>query len=68
MNKEIISEIATELNVKSNQVESVLKLLDENKIPYEWTIYTNDTDAIKNPHIIYKKPSLNIIELGNIHK
>ena len=29
MNKEIISEIATELNVKSNQVESVLKLLEQ---------------------------------------
>ena len=35
MNKEIISEIAIELNVKSNQVESVLKLLEEgNTIPF----------------------------------
>lgn len=35
MNKEIISEIATELNVKSNQVESVLKLLEEgNTVPF----------------------------------
>lgn len=35
MNKEIISEIATELNVKSNQVESVLKLLEQgNTVPF----------------------------------
>lgn len=35
MNKEIISEIAIELNVKSNQVESVLKLLEEgNTVPF----------------------------------
>ena len=35
MNKEIISEIAIELNVKSNQVESVLKLLEQgNTVPF----------------------------------
>ena len=48
-----------------NRMIKLMKLLDENKIPYEWTIYTNDTDAIKNPHIIYKKPSLNIIDYIN---
>lgn len=37
------------------------ELLNKKKIPYEWTIFTNDTRAIKNPNIIYKKPELNII-------
>ena len=35
MNKEIIAEIAVELNVKENQVESVLKLLEDgNTVPF----------------------------------
>ena len=35
MNKEIIAEIALELNVKENQVESVLKLLEDgNTVPF----------------------------------
>lgn len=35
MNKEIIAEIAVELNVKKNQVESVLKLLEDgNTVPF----------------------------------
>ena len=38
------------------------ELLNKKGIPYEWTIFTNDTKAIKNPNIIYKKPELNIID------
>ena len=35
MNEIIISEIASELNIKINQVETVLKLLEEgNTIPF----------------------------------
>ena len=37
------------------------KLLEENNIPYIWTIFTDDTNAINNPNIIYMKPRLDII-------
>lgn len=37
------------------------KMLDEAGIPYLWTIFTNDTQAIENPNIIYMKPRLDII-------
>lgn len=35
-------------------------LLDEAGIPYIWTIFTNDTNEIVNPNIIYVKPRLDI--------
>ena len=34
--------------------------LDRNNIPYLWTVFTNDTDAIKNDNVIYMKPKLDI--------
>lgn len=35
MNKEIIDEISNNLNIKNNQIEAVLKLLEEgNTIPF----------------------------------
>lgn len=37
-------------------------MLDGANIPYIWTIYTNDKDAIKNPNIVYAKPRLDIID------
>ena len=36
------------------------QMLDNAGIPYLWTIFTNDTNAIKNPNIIYMKPRLDI--------
>ncbi len=36
------------------------KALDDANIPYEWTVYTNTKDTIKNPHVIYKNPTLEI--------
>lgn len=36
------------------------KLLNEKGIKYLWLIFTNDTDAIKNPNIVYLKPKLNV--------
>lgn len=38
------------------------KGLEENNIPYLWTIFTNDTNAIKNDNVIYMKPKMNIID------
>lgn len=35
--------------------------LDAAEIPYEWIIYTNDTKAIDNPNIVYRKPRLDIV-------
>ena len=36
------------------------RLLNEAKIPYQWTIFTNDRMEIKNENIIYMKPRLDI--------
>lgn len=44
------------------RMKKLAKLLDEAKIPYIWTIFTDDTDAIKNPNIAYMKPRLDITD------
>lgn len=44
-----------------NRIIKLAKIFEENNIPYIWTIFTNDTNAIKNPNIIYMKPRLDII-------
>lgn len=44
-----------------NRIIKLAKLLEENNIPYLWTIFTDDTNSIKNPNIIYMKPKLDII-------
>lgn len=36
------------------------RLLDEAGIPYLWTVFTDDTNEIKNPNIVYMKPRLDI--------
>ena len=36
------------------------KALDDANIPYIWTIFTNDTNVIKHPRIIFMEPQLNI--------
>lgn len=46
---------------KGRMVELV-KALDNAKIPYVWTVYTNDVNAIQNDNIIYRKPRLDIID------
>lgn len=35
-------------------------LLDKAGIPYIWTVFTNDVQAIQNPNIVYLKPRLDI--------
>lgn len=37
-------------------------LLDKERIPYLWTIFTNDVDTIKNPNIVYMQPKLDILD------
>ena len=38
------------------------EMLDEAGIKYIWTIFTNDTNAIDNPNVIYMKPRLDILD------
>lgn len=44
-----------------NRIIKLAQMLDEAKIPYLWTIFTDDIKAIDNPNIIYMKPRLDII-------
>ena len=44
-----------------DRIEKLGKTLNNSGIPYIWTIFTNDTNEIDNPNIIYMKPKLNII-------
>lgn len=44
-----------------NRMIKLAKLLDKAEIPYIWTIFTNDTNIIDNPNVIYMKPRLDII-------
>lgn len=43
------------------RMEQLGKALNQAGIPYIWTVYTNDRDAIDNPNIIYRKPQLDIL-------
>ena len=36
------------------------EMLDKAGIPYLWTIFTNDSNIIRNPNVIYMKPRLDI--------
>lgn len=42
------------------RMKTLGQLLDKANIPYIWYVFTNDKQAIDNPHIIYMKPTLNI--------
>lgn len=43
------------------RMEKLGRMLDEAGIPYIWTIFTDDTDAILNKNIAYMRPRLDII-------
>ena len=43
-----------------NRMIKLGELLDKSKIPYLWTIFTNDKREIQNDHICYLKPQLDI--------
>lgn len=44
-----------------NRMIKLANLLDQEGIPYLWTIFTDDVRAIDNPNIVYMKPRLDII-------
>lgn len=61
-NKPIILVSATRLSpIKGkNRMKKLAKALDEAKINYVWYIFTNDTNAIESPNVIYMKPRLDV--------
>lgn len=44
-----------------DRIIKLSRILEENNIPYIWTIFTDDIKIINNPNIIYMKPRLDII-------
>lgn len=56
---------ATRLNSANKgraRMEKFARILEKNGIEFEWYIYTNDRNAIQNPHIHYRKPRLDITD------
>lgn len=55
---------ATRLTKEKGKERMILlsKMLDNAGIPYIWTIFTDDKNAINNPNIAYMKPRLDIID------
>lgn len=44
-----------------NRIKKLASILNKAQIPYIWTIFTDDINAIDNPNISYMKPRLDII-------
>lgn len=44
-----------------NRMIQFAEILDRARIPYTWTIFTDDRMAINNPNIVYREPQLNIM-------
>lgn len=45
-----------------SRMEILGNLLNEKGINYLWLVFTNDSESINNPNIIYVKPRLNVID------
>ena len=61
--KRVLNLISATRLTREKGKDRILKLaeaLDKAGIPYIWTIFTNDTQAIDHPRIIFMKPELNI--------
>lgn len=62
--KKVLKLVSATRLAKEKQKENYIKFgekLNREGIPYIWLIFTNDKEAIKNPNIIYMKPTLDII-------
>lgn len=42
------------------RMKALIKILDENNIPFIWDIYTNKSDAINHPNVHYHQPTLDV--------
>ena len=51
-----------------DRMEKLGKLLNEYGAKYLWLVFTNDTEAINNPNIVYIKPRLNVRQYLNTIK
>lgn len=63
--KKVLHLISATRLTKEKGRERIIKLADklnESKIPFEWTIYTDDKDKIDLPNIKYELPTLDIID------
>lgn len=61
--RKILKLISATRLTKEKGLERMKKLtyeLDKAKVPYIWLIFTNKTDEINNPNVIYMKPRLDI--------
>lgn len=61
--KKVLNLISATRLTKEKGKERIIKLgrlLNENNIPYIWTIFTDDINVIDNPNIVYMKPRLDI--------
>ena len=61
--KKVLHFISATRLTREKGKDRILKLaeaLDRADIPYIWTIFTNDTNAINHPRIIFMKPELDI--------
>lgn len=38
----------------------LIDLLDSAEVPFVWTIFTDDTDVINHPNVVYRKPTLSV--------
>lgn len=48
-----------------DRMEKLANLLTQNGIDFMWLVFTNDTEAINNPNIVYVKPRLNVRQYLN---
>jgi glycosyltransferase involved in cell wall biosynthesis len=44
------------------RMERLARILDSQKVPYKWLVFTNDTNAIDSPNVIFCKPDLNVVD------
>ena len=45
-----------------NRMIRLGNILDAAGIPYQWTVFTTDMNAIRNPNIIYREPRLDVVD------
>lgn len=69
-NKPLILVSATRLTQEKgkNRMIKLGELLNQHNVNYLWFIFTNDTQEINNPNIVYIKPRLNVIDYLNKFK
>ena len=48
-----------------DRMEKLGRMLNNKEIEYLWLVFTNDTNVIENPNIVYMKPRLNVRQYLN---